>query len=66
MQYQNLSLPLYSPRSTLKTLIFYHTLLLISLGCHGYRYLMQNIEWLQEQLGDNDDDYFLFDCPGEL
>lgn len=33
--------------------------------CHGYRYLMQNIEWLQEQLGDHDDDYFLFDCPGE-
>ena len=27
---------------------------------------MQNMEWLQEQLGDNDDDYFLFDCPGEL
>ena len=27
---------------------------------------MQNIEWLQEQLGDEDDDYLLFDCPGEL
>ena len=27
---------------------------------------MQNIEWLQEQLGDDDDDYLLFDCPGEI
>ena len=34
-------------------------------GCYGYhRYLIQNIEWLKEQLGDDDDDYFLFDCPG--
>ena len=35
-------------------------------GCHGYRYLIENMEWLEEQLGDDDDDYFLFDCPGEL
>ena len=26
---------------------------------------MQNVEWLEEQLGDGDDDYILFDCPGE-
>lgn len=30
-----------------------------------HRYLVQNIDWLQEQLGDDDDDYFLFDCPGK-
>ena len=28
------------------------------------RYLVQNLEWLQEQLGDYDDDYVIFDCPG--
>ena len=31
----------------------------------GFRYLMQNLEWLEEQLGDYEDDYILFDCPGE-
>ena len=23
------------------------------------------MEWLEEQLGDFDDDYTLFDCPGD-
>lgn len=27
---------------------------------------MSNPEWLQEQLGDDDDDYILFDCPGQI
>ena len=26
---------------------------------------MQNIDWLEEQLGDYNDDYILFDCPGK-
>ena len=25
---------------------------------------MQNFDWLEEKLGDVDDDYILFDCPG--
>jgi len=29
-------------------------------------YLQQNLSWLEEQLGDGDDDYFLFDCPGQI
>ena len=28
------------------------------------RYLVQNFDWLEEKLGDVDDDYILFDCPG--
>ena len=28
------------------------------------RYLAENLDWLEEQLGDDDDDYFIFDCPG--
>lgn len=28
------------------------------------RYFERNLDWLHEQLGDNEDDYFLFDCPG--
>ena len=27
---------------------------------------MQNFDWLEEKLGDVDDDYILFDCPGVL
>ena len=30
------------------------------------RYLVQNFDWLEEKLGDIDDDYILFDCPGVL
>lgn len=29
-------------------------------------YLAQNLDWLQEQLGEGDDDYLLFDCPGQI
>ena len=28
------------------------------------RYLAQNMDWLEQSLGDFDDDYVLFDCPG--
>lgn len=30
------------------------------------RYLVENSSWLEEQLGDIDDDYIIFDCPGQL
>ena len=29
------------------------------------RYFVKNFEWLEEQLGEGEDDYFLFDCPGD-
>lgn len=29
-------------------------------------YLLENSDWLREQLGDGDDDYVLFDCPGQI
>lgn len=29
------------------------------------RYLVQNLDWLQDLLGEySDEDYFIFDCPG--
>lgn len=28
------------------------------------RYLLQNMDWLEEELGGYDDDYLVFDCPG--
>jgi hypothetical protein len=33
---------------------------------HGccIRYLSQNMDWLEEELGGYDDDYLIFDCPG--
>lgn len=30
------------------------------------RTLIENSDWLEEQLGDVDDDYLLFDCPGQI
>lgn len=34
---------------------------------YAVEYISDNMEWLEEQLGDyDDDDYFLFDCPGQI
>lgn len=27
-------------------------------------YLVQNLDWLHDQLNEGEDDYFIFDCPG--
>ncbi|XP_078039241.1 GPN-loop GTPase 3 [Augochlora pura] len=29
-------------------------------------YLLENSAWLEEKLGDVDDDYIIFDCPGQI
>lgn len=28
-------------------------------------YLLQNMDWLLDQLGDFNEDYLIFDCPGK-
>ena len=28
------------------------------------RYLMQNMDWLEEELGGYENDYLIIDCPG--
>lgn len=34
---------------------------------YAMEYIMDNREWLEDQLGNyEDDDYFLFDCPGQI
>lgn len=30
-----------------------------------FRYLMDNLDWLEDELGSFDDDYLLIDCPGK-
>ena len=30
------------------------------------RYLLENMDWLEEELGGYDDDYLIFDCPGQI
>lgn len=30
------------------------------------RYLLQHMDWLDEELGEYEDDYLIIDCPGEL
>lgn len=37
-------------------LVFYFT---------NMRYLIENMEWFLEELGDYDDDYLIIDCPGK-
>jgi len=29
-------------------------------------FLLENLEWLEEALGEDEDDYILFDCPGQI
>eukprot|EP00002_Diphylleia_rotans_P019837 TRINITY_DN3834_c0_g1_i3.p1 TRINITY_DN3834_c0_g1~~TRINITY_DN3834_c0_g1_i3.p1 ORF type:complete len:234 (-),score=65.00 TRINITY_DN3834_c0_g1_i3:191-892(-) len=29
-------------------------------------YLMENFDWLEDILGDYEDDYIIFDCPGQI
>jgi len=29
-------------------------------------YLLQNMDWLEEELGGFEDDYLIFDCPGQI
>lgn len=34
---------------------------------YAVEYIADNMDWLEDQLGDYDDDtYFLFDCPGQI
>jgi GTPase SAR1 family protein len=30
-----------------------------------FEYLLENLDWLDEQLGGFEDDYLIIDCPGE-
>ena len=29
-------------------------------------FLLDNIAWLEEELGEDEDDYVIFDCPGQI
>lgn len=44
----------------------YHILYCVLLFNLFLRYLVQNLNWLEEQLEGGEDDYFLFDCPGDF
>lgn len=33
---------------------------------YAMEYLLDNRDWIVERLGDYDDDYILFDCPGQI
>ncbi|KAH3665601.1 hypothetical protein OGAPHI_003789 [Ogataea philodendri] len=31
-----------------------------------FEFLLDNLDWLDEQIGDYSDDYLIFDCPGQI
>ena len=33
---------------------------------YAMEYLLDNVEWFQEQVGEYEDDYLLIDCPGQI
>ena len=32
----------------------------------GFRYLLNNLDWLDDELGGYEDDYLIIDCPGQI
>ncbi|KAJ9092170.1 hypothetical protein QFC19_008828 [Naganishia cerealis] len=43
----------------------------LDLGPNGaliycFEYLMENLDWLDEEIGDYNDEYLIFDCPGQI
>lgn len=42
------------------------SLLVPAFSFNFHRYLLENLDWLQESLGDYEDDYLLIDCPGQI
>ncbi|ODV71929.1 putative signal sequence-binding GTPase GPN3, partial [Cyberlindnera jadinii NRRL Y-1542] len=43
----------------------------LELGPNGglvycFEYLLQNLDWLDEEIGDYNDEYLIFDCPGQI
>ncbi|GMM27396.1 putative signal sequence-binding GTPase [Martiniozyma asiatica (nom. inval.)] len=43
----------------------------LGLGPNGaliycFEFLLENLDWLDEQIGDYADDYLIFDCPGQV
>ncbi|QPG74366.1 hypothetical protein FOA43_001693 [Brettanomyces nanus] len=43
----------------------------LKLGPNGgliycFEFLLKNLDWLDEQIGDYPDDYLIFDCPGQI
>ncbi|THH12342.1 hypothetical protein EW145_g53 [Phellinidium pouzarii] len=31
-----------------------------------FEYLLNNMDWLEEEIGEHDNDYLIFDCPGQI
>jgi GPN-loop GTPase len=31
-----------------------------------FEFLLQNLDWLDEEIGDYDEEYLIFDCPGQI
>lgn len=43
----------------------------MNLGPNGgliycFEYLLNNLDWLEEEIGDYNDEYLIFDCPGQI
>lgn len=67
---------IWPKRYVLKTILTWIKLFVLSIknircdlfGAGGLifcmEYLLQNLDWLDEHIGDFNDDYLIFDCPG--
>jgi GTPase SAR1 family protein len=62
----------YSPSIDIKDLISLEDVMSeMNLGPNGgliycFEYLMENLDWLSDQLAEYSDDYLIIDCPGQI
>ncbi|PVU89163.1 hypothetical protein BB561_005512 [Smittium simulii] len=62
----------YSPTIDIRELITLEDVMAeLDYGPNGgllycFEFLMENLDWLEEQIGDFDDDYLIIDCPGQI
>ncbi|KAI0254266.1 ATP-binding protein Fet5 [Lactifluus subvellereus] len=62
----------YAPSIDIKDLISVEdTMSELGYGPNGglvycFEYLLQNMDWLEEEVGEYEDDYLIIDCPGQI
>lgn len=62
----------YSPTIDIRELISLQDVMSeLELGPNGgliycFEYLLENLDWLEEQLGSFEDDFLIIDCPGQI
>ncbi|GAC72536.1 putative transcription factor FET5 [Moesziomyces antarcticus T-34] len=53
------------PRAQRRSHLLFRVGVILS-SLRRYRYLLDNLDWLDDELGEFNDDYIIIDCPGQI